>query len=159
MPSAVGRIAARSVVLAVLLALPVTSQAAIIGTCRIVINSAGTLKINPALNVLSSKQAGGLPAGATITASSLLCSLLAILDCYSVSAIAPASFLSAPAAGQTNLTFTSTFKLNGGADNPGSIPVRVVNGVYTTQVDLIATKSAGIFPTGTYQAQVLVRCE
>ncbi|RWM08828.1 MAG: hypothetical protein E5X80_02475 [Mesorhizobium sp.] len=136
------------------------AQAAIIGTCTIMIGASGTMKSNPAINIFGSKQAGGSSAGATITASSTLCSILNLLDCYSVSAPAPIAFTSAPSGGDTNVTFDTVFRLDGsGVDIPGSSPQRVINGTHTIQVDLTATKSSGIFPAGNYQGMVTVRCE
>lgn len=136
------------------------APAAIIGTCTIMVGASGTMKANPAINTLSSKQAGGSSASATVVASSLLCSLLDLLDCYSVSAPPPAVFSSAPSGGGTNVTFTSVFRLDGsGADVSGSVPQRVANGTHPMQIDLTATKSSGIFPAGSYQGTVTVRCE
>lgn len=136
------------------------TQAAIIGTCTIVIGASGTMKPNPAINIFGSKQAGGSSAGATITASSLLCTILNLIDCFSVSAPAPIAFTSAPSGGDTNVTFATVFRLDGsGTDIPGSSPQRVINGTHTMQVDLTATKSPGIFPAGSYQGTVTVRCE
>jgi hypothetical protein len=86
--------------------------------------------------------------------------LLNLLDCYSVSAPAPASFSSAPSGGGTNVNFSTVYRLDGtGVDTSGSVPQRVVNGTHPMQVDLTATKSSGIFPAGNYQGTVTVRCE
>ncbi|RUV20677.1 hypothetical protein EOB77_13090 [Mesorhizobium sp. M7A.F.Ca.MR.228.00.0.0] len=135
-------------------------QAAIIGTCTIMVGASGTMKANPAISILGSKQAGGSSASATVVASSLLCSILNLLDCYSVSAPAPAAFSSAPSGGGTNVTFASVFRLDGsGIDVNGSVPQRVANGTHAMQIDLTATKSSGIFPAGNYQGTVTVRCE
>ncbi|CDX24109.1 conserved exported hypothetical protein [Mesorhizobium sp. ORS 3324] len=145
---------------AVLTAFCVPVQAAIIGTCTIVIGSSGTMKANPAINIFGSKQAGGSSATATITASSLLCTVLNLIDCYSVSAPAPIAFASAPTGGDTNVTFDTVFRLDGsGLDIPGGSPQQVTNGTHSIQVDLTATKSSGIFPAGNYQGTVTVRCE
>jgi len=136
------------------------AQAAIIGTCTIMIGGTGVMKANPAINIFGSKQAGGSSATATITASSLLCTILNLLDCYSVSAPAPAAFTSAPSGGNTNVTFATVFRLDGsGLDIAGGSPQRVTNGTHSLQVDLTATKSPGIFPAGSYQGTVTVRCE
>jgi hypothetical protein len=136
------------------------APAAIIGTCTIVIGASGTMKVNPAINIFGSRQAGGSSANAVITASSLLCSVLNLLDCYSVSAPAPVAFTSAPSGGGTNVTFSTVYRLDGsGLDNAGSVPQRVTNGTHPIQVDLTATKSPGIFPAGSYQGTVTVRCE
>lgn len=120
----------------------------------------GTMKANVNINTFGSKQAGGSSATATITASSLLCTLLNLLDCYSVSAPAPAAFTSAPSGGDTNVTFATVYRLDGsGIDTPGGTPQRLTNGTHSLQVDLTATKSPGIFPAGNYQGMVTVRCE
>ncbi|TGV71065.1 hypothetical protein EN801_042830, partial [Mesorhizobium sp. M00.F.Ca.ET.158.01.1.1] len=114
--------------------------------------ASGTMTANPAIGILGSKQAGGSSANATVVASSLLCSILNLLDCYSVSAPAPAAFSSAPSGGGTNVTFASVYRLDGsGVDNNGGVPQRVVNGTHAMQIDLTATKSSGIFPAGNYQ--------
>ncbi|WP_306462660.1 MULTISPECIES: hypothetical protein [unclassified Mesorhizobium] len=118
------------------------------------------MKSNPAINIFGSRQAGGSSAGATITANATLCTILNLLDCYSVSAPAPIAFTSAPSGGDTDVTFATVFRLDGsGSDIPGSSPQRVTNGTHTIQVDLTATKSPGIFPAGNYQGTVTVRCE
>ncbi|MEI9408283.1 hypothetical protein [Mesorhizobium salmacidum] len=136
------------------------APAAIIGTCTIMVGASGTMTVNPAIGILGSKQAGGSSASATVVASSTLCSLFNLLDCYSVSAPAPAAFSSAPSGGGTNVTFVSVFRLDGsGVDNNGGVPQRVVNGTHAMQVDLTATKSSGIFPAGSYQGIVTVLCE
>ncbi|RRI07713.1 hypothetical protein EH240_00250 [Mesorhizobium tamadayense] len=136
------------------------AQAAIIGTCTIMIGASETMKSNPAINIFGSRQAGGSSATATITASSLLCTILNLLDCYSVSAPAPIAFTSSPSGGDTNVTFDTVFRLDGsGPDIPGGSPQRVINGTHSVQVDLTATKSPGIFPAGNYQGTVTLRCE
>ncbi|WP_245420655.1 MULTISPECIES: hypothetical protein [unclassified Mesorhizobium] len=126
----------------------------------IMIGASGTMTANPAINIFGSKQAGGSSATATITADSLLCTALDLLDCYSVSAPAPVAFGSAPSGGDTNVTFATVFRLDGsGLDIPGSSPQRITNGTHPIQVDLTAAKSAGIFPAGNYHGTVTVRCE
>jgi len=136
------------------------AHAAIIGTCTIMIGASGTMKANVNINTFGSKQAGGSSASATIVANSLLCTLLNLLDCYSVSAPAPGAFTSAPSGGGTNVSFATVYRLDGsGADVAGSSSQRLTNGTHTLQVDLTATKSPGIFPAGSYQGMVTVRCE
>lgn len=149
----------RPCVLALALLAGPPAHAAIIGTCTIVVNQAGTMTTGTAINILGSRQPGGVSASVGVNASSLLCSLLNLLDCYSFSAIAPAAFLSAPAGGDANVGFASAFRIDGGAEFPGGMPRRIVNGNHTMLVDLTATKTSGVFPAGTYQAQVVARCE
>jgi hypothetical protein len=135
------------------------ASSAIIGPCTIIIGASGTMTASPTLDVFGSRQPGGSAATVTVNPQSLLCNILALIDCYSISAPAPVGFLSAPGGASDNMTFASIFKINGGADIPGNTPVMVSNGTKTIQVDLSATKSSGLFPAGNYQAQVTVRCE
>ncbi|WP_421916309.1 hypothetical protein [Mesorhizobium sp.] len=144
---------------AVVLASSQPAPAAIVGTCTIMVGASGTMTANPTIGILGSTQAGGQSAGATITASSLLCSLLNLLDCYSVSAQAPAAFTSSPSGGGTNVSFATAYRLDAGASTAGSVPQKLTNGTHTVQVDLTATKSSGIFPAGSYQGMVTVLCE
>ena len=87
-----------------------------------------------------------------------MCSILALLACYAISTPAPAGFLSARRA-EANLALSTIYRINGGADTPGNMPTTVANGSTTVEVDLTATKAAGLFPAGAYQAQVVLRCE
>ena len=135
------------------------AQSALIGTCTIVVNTSGTMTVNPALTIFGSKQPGGSQATVTATPNALLCNILQLLDCFTLSAPAPAGFLSGPSGSNTSLSMATTYRINGGAEIPGSTPTVVANGAKTMQVDLTATKTSGLFPAGAYQAQVTVRCE
>ena len=141
------------------LSLPGASEAAIIGTCTITVVNAGTMTVNGALNVLSSGEAGGNAAIVTVEPDSLVCSILNLLDCYGLSAPPPVAFLSAPAGGGDSVTYASTYAVDGGAPVNGAATTRLINGNYTVAVDLTASRAAGTFPAGAYQAQVTVRCE
>lgn len=123
------------------------------------IGASGTITVSPLLNVMGSRQPGGSAATATVNPQSLLCNILALIDCFSISTPAPAGFLSAPSGAANDLAFSTIYRINGGPDMPGNTPVMVANGNKNIQVDLTATKSAGLFPSGTYQAQVVLRCE
>lgn len=135
------------------------AHAAIVGTCTILVSNPGTLAISPALNVLSSASAGGTSARVSVEPDSLVCSLLNLLDCYSLSASPPGAFLSAPAGGGDTVTYASAYSIDGGGLIDGLTTTRLVNGNYTVDIDLTATRGAGAFPAGNYQAQVTVRCE
>lgn len=135
------------------------AQAAIIGTCTITVVNTGTMTMNGALNVLGSGEAGGNAAIVTVEPDSLVCSILNLLDCYGLSAPPPAAFLSAPAGGGDSVTYASTYAVDGGAPVNGVTTTRLINGNYTVAVDLTASRAAGAFPAGAYQAQVTVRCE
>ncbi|MBO6718048.1 MAG: hypothetical protein JJ913_08845 [Rhizobiaceae bacterium] len=135
------------------------ASSAIIGTCTILIQNNGTLAVNPAIDVLSSLQAGGNAARVTVEPDSLVCSILNLLDCYRLSAPPPVAFVTAPAGGGDTVSFASTYRIDGGAAISGATTTRLINDTYSVDVDLTATRAAGIFPTGSYQAQVTVRCE
>ena len=149
----------RALLFPCLLFQPGQATAAIIGSCTIVVGAPGTLTVNSGITVLGSQQAGGSAAGVTVTPNSVLCSVLNLLDCFSISSPAPASFLTAPTAGGTNVTFATAFRLNGGPQHPGNTPLRVANGSYSMAVDLTAARTNGVFTVGFYQSQVTVRCE
>jgi hypothetical protein len=128
----------------------------LIGSCTINIGAQGKIVANPSLSTMSSKQAGGSMATASVTASSLLC---ALGDCFYVSAPAPVGFTSSPNGANAGTVFTTGLRVGPGPEGSGNTPVRVANGTHNLQVHLTATKSAGLFPAGNYQSQVTVRCE
>ncbi len=135
------------------------AQAAIIGTCTIVVNAPGAMAPNPAITTLSSKAGGGSAASLTVTMNSAVCILFGLIDCYSVSAPPPAYFDVTPNDGGTGVSFLSTYRINGGAEIPGATPTRRANGSFALTVDLVASRASGVFPAGDYEATVLVRCE
>lgn len=132
--------------------------AAVIGSCTIVVESNGTMKVAPSLTSMSSRNSGGSVARVSVNPQSVVCNILALLDCYSISTPAPASFLNWPSGWSGSASFASAFTINGGAEHPGNTPVMVANGTKALDIHLDATGS-GIFRAGAYQAQVTVRCE
>ncbi|MCR5858963.1 hypothetical protein [Mesorhizobium sp. J428] len=137
---------------------PGAGLAAVIGSCTIVVQSSGTMKVAPSLTAMSSRNSGGSAAQVSVNPQSLVCNILALLDCYSISTPAPASFLTWPSGWSGSASFVSAFTINGGVERPGNTPVMVANGTKTLDIHLDATGS-GIFRAGAYQAQVTVRCE
>lgn len=85
------------------------------GSCTIAIVRDGVLKPNAQLTTLSTKNAGGQAARATITASAsgvvpgLACSLGLPLNCMEVSITPPTSFSAAPSGGGTSVVMVNTF--------------------------------------------------
>jgi len=150
--------AAVVVAVAVLLA-PTTGHAALIGSCTIVVLSSGQMTPNAAIAVLGSAQPGGSAAQVKVTANSLICTVLGLLDCFRVSAPAPAAFTTYPSGGDAGVTFSTSYRVDGGAGIAGSVQTEVLNGSHTVAVDLSAARASGVFPAGAYQAQVTVRCE
>ena len=140
------------------------ASAALDGTCTIMVTRTGTMVTNANASVLSSKLAGGAYAAASITIQpgtlGLLCSLVQLLNCFALSVVPPASFSSAPSGGGTNVSFNTVFRIDGSAtDQPQNTPVKILNGPHSVQIDLIATKSSGIYAAGNYQGTVTLRCE
>lgn len=135
------------------------------GSCTIVVSASGVLKPNPDLTTLSTKNAGGSPGRATIEANaggtlpSLVCSLGLPLNCMRVSITTPTGFSSAPAGGGNNVTLNGSFSRVGSSSDLNLLFLVILNGTYTFDFDLTATKVAGMFGTGTYQAQQVIRCE
>ena len=132
--------------------------AAVIGSCTIMVQSSGTMKTAPSLDAMSSRNSGGSPAQVSVNPQSLVCNILALLDCYSISTPAAASFLTWPAGWSGSASFASAFRIDGGVERPGNTPVMVANGTKTLEIELDAS-SGSIFRAGAYQAQVTVRCE
>lgn len=156
--SRTARAAAGLLVAAALLA-PASSHAALVGSCTIVVLSSGQMTPDAAIATLGSAQPGGVPAQAKVTANSLVCYVLGLLDCFRVSAPAPAAFTAYPSGGDAGVTFASSYRIDGGAGIAGSVQTEVLNGPHMLAIDLAAARSAGVFPAGAYQAQVTVRCE
>jgi hypothetical protein len=137
----------------------VPAHAALVGTCTITVLSGGTLGHDPAIDTLGSREAGGAAAQVQVKANSVVCTVLGLLDCYRVSAPPPAAFAASPSGGDAGVAFSSSYSIDGGPDIAGTTQTEVLNGTYSVAVDLSADRASGIFPAGTYQALVTVRCE
>ncbi|MDS1135633.1 hypothetical protein [Nitratireductor indicus] len=125
----------------------------VMSTCAITVDRAGTLAISPDYTILSSTQSGGMAGQVSILASGVG---------YSVSTSAPASFSSAPPTGNSHVTFASIYSASGATtalNVPGTTMTPLVSGLTDLSVDLTATKSSGVFQSGTYAADVIVTCE
>ncbi|MET0575131.1 MAG: hypothetical protein ABWZ83_04655, partial [Mesorhizobium sp.] len=103
-------------------------------------------------------RAGATRAGNEGVPQSLLCSILALLDPTRFPRL-PRRVFCRPVGAEANLALSTIYRINGGADTPGNMPTTVANGSTTVEVDLTATKAAGLFPAGAYPAQVVLRCE
>jgi len=122
-------------------------------TCQITIDSGGVLGASADLMTLSTTEAGGSAGTATIQASD---------SSFQVTAVAPASFTSAPAVGNTGVTFAALYSASGATtatEVDGSVPTALEAGLTNLSVDLEATKSDGAFPAGEYSADVTITCE
>lgn len=125
--------------------------------CAIVVNQTGVLGVSGDQKQLSSKLAGGRPGTATVTA----------FGSFRLSAVTPSVYTIAPNGADTNVTrqvlFSGVKTFGGGAtftEHDASIPERI-NGNSRTDVTLnfIGTRTGAAYPTGRYQAVVVLRCE
>ena len=120
-------------------------------TCAITIVDAGILTTNVGQTQLSSTNAGGQAGSATLAVTSAA---------YSVSVNAPTVFDTAPATAGVS-TFAASYGTTGAtvlaAGQTTAKPLSV--GTTNVSVNMAATKATGAFPTGTYAATVVLRCE
>ena len=123
------------------------------GACILTVVNNGILAPNTGFTVLDSAQLGGVPASVTALTTS---------SGFSFSASTPSSFTLAPLGGNSNVTFATTYSGVGTTIIPptaGSTATALNFGVTVITVNLAATKSTGIFPAGSYQADVTATCE
>jgi hypothetical protein len=125
--------------------------------CAIVVRQTGVLGVRADQLQLSSKLAGGRPGLATVTA----------FGSFRLSAVTPSVYTIAPNGGDTNVTrqvlFSGVKTFGGGAtfaEHDASTPERI-NGNSVTDVTLnfLGTRTGAAYPTGRYQAVVVLRCE
>jgi hypothetical protein len=125
--------------------------------CAIVVRQTGVLGVRADQLQLSSKLAGGRPGLATVTA----------FGSFRLSAVTPSVYTIAPNGGDTNVTrqvlFSGVKTFGGGAtfaEHDASVSERI-NGNSVTDVTLnfIGTRTGAAYPTGRYQAVVVLRCE
>ena len=119
-------------------------------SCSISVTQTGTLVANVGQTVLSSSLIGGVAGTADVTATS---------NAFQVSIDAP-TWSSYPVNGNTATVLAATYS-GTGATNIGATNAAnpLQTGVTNVNVNLSATKTSGSFPTGTYAAVVVLRCE
>ena len=126
-------------------------DAVVNNTCTITVGPAGVLSTNVGQTTLSSTNPVGSAGTADIPATSAA---------YSVSVNAPTSFATAPSGGGTNVTFAANYASAGATSVATTSSAAPLNtGVSNITVNMTATKTSGSFPTGTYAAIVVLRCE
>jgi hypothetical protein len=126
-------------------------DATVNNTCSITVNQAGLLTANVGQTSLSSLNAGGAAGQADIVATSAN---------YNVSIDQPTAWGTFPTGGDTNVTFAATYSASGATTVASTNTANpLATGTTAVNVDLSATKSSGSFPTGTYAAVVVLRCE
>lgn len=125
----------------------------VISTCLITVGTPGILSTNGAMNVLSSSEAGGVSGTATVVTTGAG---------FNLSTSAPSTFFLAPAGGDDDVSFATHYSASGVTsllDVVGSVTSPLGLGLTNVDVDLSATKSAGVFPAGNYTAEVTLTCE
>ncbi|SDO89332.1 hypothetical protein SAMN05192530_11839 [Aureimonas jatrophae] len=138
---------------------------ATIGTCTIVVVSPGTLTASTDLRSLSSTNAGGQAARVSVTTllnggvPQATCSLAVQVNCFRVTFVPPTSFAFAPAGADASVQFAGRIQPQGGTALLDLLSAVVLMGTQTIDLSLSATKTAGVFTAGTYQAQPTIRCE
>lgn len=138
---------------------------ATVGTCTIVVSSPGTLTASTDLKSLSSTNPGGRAARVSVTTllnggvPQSTCSLAVQVNCFRVTFVPPTSFAFAPAGGDSNVQFAGQMQPQGGASLLDLLSAVVLLGTQNIDLTLTATRTAGVFTAGTYQAQPTIRCE
>ncbi|MEX6632923.1 hypothetical protein [Hyphococcus lacteus] len=124
----------------------------ILDVCILTVTASGTLTPNATYTELSSSNGGGAPGGATAVTTSSNFNL--VID-------APVGFSSMPSGGDTSVTYDSSVTASG-VTILGGVGAGVLSGLglglTNLSIGASATKAAGVFPAGSYQLPVTVRC-
>lgn len=121
--------------------------------CAITVTQNGRLVAGIGNQELNSSLAGGTAGVADVTATN---------SSFEISIDQPTGFTSAPANGNDNTTFSSTYSGFGKTNfssTPGDIPVRLKKGITTVETHFIATRTPDAFPAGNYNGELVLRCE
>lgn len=122
-------------------------------TCVVTVGAPGTLGANTSFTTLGSQEAGGAAGTAT---------LLTTGSGFSLSADAPTAFDSAPTDGGTGVTFSANYSATGSntiSETNGATPTGLTRGNTNVTINMAADRASGVFPSGTYAATVVLRCE
>jgi hypothetical protein len=125
--------------------------------CSIAIQQTGTLGISANVRQMSSKIAGGISGKANVLA----------LGNYNLSAVTPSIFAVGPLGADTSVTrqvlYSGTNLLGGGAtfaEKNGSLTTPITGISYTAvNMNFVADRTGSTFPSGHYEALVVLRCE
>jgi hypothetical protein len=121
--------------------------------CAIVVTQPGSLAASPDNMELSSRQAGGRPGIAQITATN---------SSFDLTIDPPSGFNLAPSGGATDTSFASTISATGStsfAEASGAFPMDIKRGVSQIEANFVATRNGSPFPAGQYSAELVLRCE
>lgn len=124
----------------------------ILDTCVVAIVSTGTLAADATYTSLSSENAGGARGSATVVTTSV--------D-FDLQIDTPVGFSAMPAGGDTGVTYGALVSATGVTslvDIVDGALSALGLGLTTLSVGATATRGAGVFPAGSYQLPVTVRC-
>ena len=135
--------------------MPMQFNGSVSDACIVTVNTAGTMTVDTTTyQTLGSDEVGGVAGTAT---------MLTTGAGYQFRLDTPTTFSTAPASGNTNVTFASDYSFSGantGTDIAGSTTTALSRGNTSIDVDLEATKGGSdTFEGGTYQATVTLICE
>lgn len=133
-----------------MMAAPLSAQG--LGICTLVVVTGGTMTPNASFTQLSSTNSGG--SGALVTATVVGLAMTLQLT-------GPSNFSSAPSEGNANVSFTTEFSTTGATlivPTANLTPRPIAVGLTTISIQLSAAKSSGVFPSGSYAADVTVNC-
>lgn len=125
---------------------------AVLDSCALVLGTNGVLGQSLDQTVLSSQETGGVSGSVTITTNSPNSTL---------EIIAPTSFDIAPASGDINTVFATSYALQGDtllSEVVGDTLSPLGLGITTATIDTSATKTSGTFDAGLYELVTTVRC-
>lgn len=129
----------------------VTFNATILPSCALVVGTPGVLAVNSDNTELDSSAAGGVSGTATVLTTGLG---------YKLQIDPPSGFRLAPSGGQPD-TIDVDYQAGGvtlGIITDVTAPLNLNLGLTTLDIDMVANKTSGFFPSGVYAADVTVRC-
>lgn len=121
-------------------------------SCLVTISTPGLIGASSDQTVLSTEETGGLAAVAAVVTNSTT---------STIQVIPPVAFSVAPASGNANTTFATSYDTTGVtvADVADGNTVTALNlGLTAMTIDASATKSSGTFDAGAYEFVATVRC-
>lgn len=127
-------------------------NAVVTSVCAVTVVTPGVMATSTDFKKLDSREAAGVAGVVEIINTGP----------FSVSAEAPSVFTAAPAGGGDNVNFQAFYTASGATtsgETPGTTQTPLATGVTNLDIDLVASKSTGVFPQGAYATEVVVRCE
>ncbi len=121
--------------------------------CVLSVSTPGLMAAAVDATSFDSRNAGGLSGSISATSTG---------GTYSLTAIAPATFSSAPVGAGADTTFNAFYELSGATttgETAGATGTTLNPGLTVAKIDLQAQKGAGSYAAGAYAADVIVRCE